>query len=82
MDPDQRLFEFLMKWAEQMGCTFIVQACDGNEPDDLIDGMAVDDVWGWLVPMENPVKSDQYFGCAQWSLENGKLKIDWTPYKG
>ena len=50
MDPDQKFIAFVYKWAKQHKCTFVIDDFDGHESPDLIDGMAVDDVWGWLFP--------------------------------
>ena len=41
---------FLHDWAKSKGFTLIIDVCDGRESSDLIDGMAVDDVWCWLLP--------------------------------
>lgn len=78
MDPDQKFFRFLMAWAKKQGRTFIPQACDGRESPDLIDGMAVDDVWGWLLPEGMTEEDDDYFGCVEWSEQNGELHLTWN----
>lgn len=80
MDPDQKFFAFLRKWAEDKNCQFIPQGCDGRESPDLIDGMAVDDVWGWLLPKDVTETSDDYFGCVEWSVQDGKLVLVWNSY--
>ena len=59
MNPDQKFFEFIKQWARDRGCTFEPQACDGRE--SMIDGMAIDDVWGWLLPEGVTEKDDAHF---------------------
>lgn len=76
MNPDQKFFEFIKRWARDRGCTFEPQACDGRE--SMIDGMAVDDVWGWLLPEGAAEKGDAHFGCLEWSVENGGLALRWN----
>ena len=65
---------------EKANCTFEIEACDGRESPDLIDGMAVDDVWGWLLPDGVTEKDDDYFGCLEWSVNDGKLELSWHIY--
>lgn len=77
MNPDQKFFEFLKAWAEKQGCVFIPQACDGRESPTLIDGMAVDDVWGWLLPNGTTKRDDQHFGLVEWSDNAGSLHLTW-----
>lgn len=79
MNPDQKFIDFLKRWAASQGCTFEIENFDGREAPDMIDGMAVDDVWGWMVP-KGEVKSDVHFGCAEWKNENGKLILEWKTY--
>lgn len=76
MNPDQKFFEFIGQWARDRGCTFEPQACDGRE--SMIDGMAIDDVWGWLLPEGVTEKDDTHFGCLEWSVENGHLALRWN----
>ena len=79
MNPDQKFIDFLEKWADEQDCIFEIETFDGRESEDLIDGMAVDDVWGWKIPKgEN--KSDNHYGCAEWNIANGKLVIAWKTY--
>ena len=80
MDADQRFAAFIDQWAAKQGCRFITQACDGRESPDLIDGMAVDDVWGWLLRPGEAEATDDNFGCIEWSVENGRLKPEWNTY--
>lgn len=80
MSPDQKFYQFIDRWAEAQGCRFIEQGCDGHESPDLIDGMEVDDVWGWLVPADTAQETDQHFGCIEWSVLDGKLLLTWNPY--
>ena len=77
MTPDQKFFNFISEWASARNCTFIEQGCDGRESTDLIDGMAVDDVWGWLLPEGETEKSDEFFGCIVWKNDNGVLELNW-----
>ena len=56
---------------------FEIENFDGRESPDLIDGMAVDDVWGWLLPEGVTEKDDDHFGCVEWRLNNGKLELSW-----
>lgn len=77
MDPDQKFFEFIKTWAKERGCNFVPQGCDGRESPELIDGMAADDVWGWLLPIGVTETADEYFGLIEWHEENGKLKLEW-----
>lgn len=77
MDADQKFFHFLSKWAKERNCTFVEQGCDGRESDHLIDGMAADDVWGWLLPEGVTEPSDEYFGCIVWDEKNGHLVLKW-----
>lgn len=78
MDPDQKFYNFIQEWARKQGCTLIVDACDGRESEDLIDGMAVDDVWGWLLREGETEKTEENFGCLEWSVRNGKLHLEWN----
>lgn len=78
MNPDQKFFDFVQQWAKKRGWTFEIQACDGRESSDLIDGMAVDDVWGWMLPEGTAEKNNDNFGCLEWSVVNGKLMLQWN----
>ena len=80
MNPDQKFVAFLEKWAKDQGCTFEIESFDGREAPDLIDGMAVDDVWGWKIPVGEK-KSDDCYGCAEWKIEDGKLIIEFKNYE-
>lgn len=80
MNPDQKFVTFLEQWAAARGCTFEVDNYDGRESPDLIDGMAVDDVWGWLLPEEVKERTDDTYGCVEWSLQNGRLMLTWNTY--
>lgn len=77
MNADQKFVQFLHKQAKNMGCSFIIDNFDGREPPDLIDGMEVDDVWGWLLPFGVTEKTNDHYGCFIWSLDDGALKITW-----
>ena len=77
VNPDQKFFDFINRWAAAQGCTFIEQGCDGRESPALIDGMAADDVWGWLLPEGITQKSDEFFGCIVWNVVDGKLNLTW-----
>lgn len=77
MNADQKFFAFIERWAKERKCTFVEQGCDGRESDHLIDGMAADDVWGWLLPEGVTEISDAYFGCIVWKEENGHLVLEW-----
>lgn len=80
MDPDQKFMEFVKQWAAAQHCTFAVETFDGNESPDLIDGMAVDDVWGWLIPEGVANKTDENYGCIEWELIHGQLVLTWEQY--
>ena len=80
MDADQKFFAFIMQWAKERKCTFIVHGCDGRESDHLIDGMAADDVWGWLLPEGIAEPSDEHFGCVEWKEADGHLELEWVKY--
>lgn len=80
MSPDQKFFDFVSEWAKQRGCTFVEQGWYGRKSPDLIDGMAADDIWGWLLPEGIEEPSDSYFGCVEWSEQNGKLHLEWNTY--
>lgn len=80
MNPDQKFFNFIDNWAAAQGCVFIEQGCDGRESADLIDGMAADDVWGWLLPKGVTEKNDDFFGCIEWSIRDNKLILTWNAY--
>lgn len=77
MDADQKFFACIRQWAKKQNCTFVEQGCDGRESDHLIDGMAADDVWGWLLPENTTELSDEYFGCIVWNEESGHLVLKW-----
>mgnify|MGYP006867959372 FL=1 len=77
MDADQKFFAFIEQWAKKQNCTFVEQGCDGRESDHLIDGMAADDVWGWLLPKGVTETSDEHFGCIVWKEENNHLVLKW-----
>lgn len=79
MNPDQKFHAFLMDWAQKQGRRLVIQTCDGRESPDLIDGMAVDDVWGWLLPEGATDKSEDDFGCVEWSVQDGHLNLRWNP---
>lgn len=78
MNTDQKFFFFIKKWAEERKCTFDVESCDGRESPEWIDGMAVDDVWGWLLPEGVSEHKDEYYGCLEWKVEGGKLQLHWN----
>ena len=40
--------------------------------------MAVDDVWGWMLPEGTAEKNNDNFGCLEWSVVNGKLMLQWN----
>lgn len=63
MDADQKFFAFVNGWASKRGCTFVVEGYDGRECDHLIDGMAADDVWGWMLPNGTTVPNDTFLGA-------------------
>ena len=77
LDPDQRYFEFVTSWANERGFDFVPEGYDGRESPELIDGMAADDVWGWLLPQGSKELNDECFGYLKWSNENGKLCLEW-----
>ena len=77
MDADQKFVLFVEEWAKNMNCTFVVQGFDGRESEHLIDGMAADDIWGWMLPRGVKKTSDEYFGCVVWSKNNGHLELKW-----
>ena len=77
LDADQKFFFFIQKWAEERKCTFEAESCDGRESPELIDGMAVDDVWGWLLPEGVSEREDEYYGCLEWEVQEGKLQLRW-----
>lgn len=80
MDADQKFFAFVNEWASKRGCTFVVEGYDGRECDHLIDGMAADDVWGWMLPNGTTVPNDTFFGCVVWSEDNGQLILTWETF--
>lgn len=80
MNPDQKFLMFVQEWAKKRGCTFVAQGCDGRESPELIDGMAVDDVWGWLLPKGIFETEDKFFGCVEWNNNAGKLQLTWNTY--
>lgn len=80
-DPDQLFSDFLQQWAARQGCTFLVDAFDGRESNMLINGMAVDDVWGWLLPSGISEPSEDFFGCVVWTYINENLILTWKPNK-
>lgn len=80
MSPDQKFYAFIDEWAKDRNCAFIEQGADGHESEGLIDGMEVDDIWGWLLPEGVTEKSDEYYGCVEWSLQDGKLVLTWNTY--
>lgn len=80
MDPDQKFLRFIEMWAAERESKFTPQACDGRESPELIAGMAVDDVWGWLLPEGETELKDEYFGCLEWNVQNGKLELRWKTY--
>lgn len=94
MDADQKFFEFVQARAAQMRSAFILHAFEGRESDEPIDGMAVDDVSGWLVPkkelaqfkreMRNrhpDAKTDARFGFFVWHIgDDGALVLDWKKW--
>ena len=77
MDADQKFNAFLKQWAENQGCDFEIESFDGRESPELIDGMAVDDVWGWLTP-KGQERKDEDFGCVEWRVEEGQLILKWV----
>ncbi len=77
MSPDTKFILFVEEWAKKRGCTFEIETFDGREAPDLIDGMEVDDVWGWLLPDGTTEKTDDIFGCLEWSVKDGKLELHW-----
>lgn len=60
MNPDQKFFAFIQAWARKRNCRFEIENFDGRESPDLIDGMAVDDVWGWLPRMERGKRGAEF----------------------
>lgn len=77
MNPDQKFFAFIQAWAKKRNCRFEIENFDGRESPELIDGMAVDDVWGWLLREGETEMTDDNFGCLKWSVENGELNLTW-----
>ncbi|MEG1515147.1 MAG: hypothetical protein RSD95_09710 [Clostridia bacterium] len=92
MDADQKFHEFLQRHAANMGCRFMADTFEGRESDEPIDGMAVDDVSGWLVPTKeltqfkqyqragNKDRLDGYYGYFVWHLEQSDLVLDWIKW--
>lgn len=80
MNSDQKFFHFVRDWAKDQKCTFVEQGCDGRESTHLIDDMAADDIWGWLLPEGVNEPSDDYFGCIVWKEKNGHLFLEWRKY--
>lgn len=66
---------FLEEWAISQGMIFDIESFDGRE--DFIDGMAVDDVWGWLLKSKNEPHTDDNFGVVEWSVNDGVVKLEW-----
>lgn len=77
MDADQKFFNFVQEWAKNRKCTFVEQGCDGRESSRLIDGMAADDIWGWLLPDGVSEPTDEHFGCVVWAEKDGHLVLKW-----
>ena len=86
-EADAKFNDFIHQWAAERGCKFIIENFDGRESPELIDGMAVDDVWGWMIPgnMEEPKEGekpdDEFFGCIEWSIVDDKLHLEWNLYE-
>ena len=47
----------------------------------MIDGMAVADVWGWLLPEGTQEKTDENYGCVEWKEETGRLELKFKRYE-
>ncbi len=72
MDADQKYIAYLEQWAKEQGKRFIIEDFDARET--LFEGMAVAEVWGWLIA-EDEKPDDSNFGLLQWSLDGGALKL-------
>ena len=86
MDPelvkaDIKFHDFLTEWIKKQNCRFVMESFLGREPKEFIDGMAVDDVSGYLIPLdleEEPEDYGKYYGWIEWSMEDGKLVLTWN----
>ena len=79
MDPDQKYISFVRRWAEKRGDRFEIDNFDWREK--LIDGMAVADVWGGLLPEGTQEKTDENYGCVEWKEETGRLELKFEKYE-
>lgn len=77
MDADQKFISFIKDWARKRNCQFEIENFDGRESPALINGMAVDDVWGWLLQEGETKMTDDNFGCLKWNVENNELVLTW-----
>lgn len=74
--PDQRWFDYILRWAESQGCMFVVEDFEWIEYE--IDNMNVVDVWGWLLPNEEAERTEERYGLLQWYMEDGTIKLYWN----
>lgn len=74
--PQQKWLDYILRWAESHGNTFVIEDYEWVDYD--IDGMEVVDVWGWLMPEDNAVQTDERYGLLQWYMEDGAIKLYWN----
>lgn len=67
--------------ARRQGKVFVEDSGDGR--DLLLDDMYVEDIFGWLSPIEAPEnsrKNDEYYCCAEWELVDNEVKVKFVKY--
>lgn len=74
--PQQRWLDYILRWAEAQGKTFVVEDFEPEEYD--IHDMEVVDVWGWLLPNEETDKTEENYGLLQWYMKDGTIKFYWN----
>lgn len=78
-EADAKFNKYLKNWAKGNGKTFEIESFDGRET--LFDGMAVADVWGWLLDTPDSERTDENYGCVEWSIDGNNLTLTWNDYE-
>jgi len=86
-----RFFELVQKSAAALGSVFFLNAGEGRDFEH--DGMAGEDLSGWLIPFgraeefqvewEEGKPSDrwlEFFRFVFWNTENGALRVDFKQF--
>ena len=85
-------FRIVQKEAEKQGCFYFADCGEGHEL--FMEQLEGENLSGWLIPIEKadvfekffldnnvPDEWDEYWCCAEWSIEDGQVIIQFNDYE-